>query len=282
MNPAPRLSLIIAVRNGAATLPDCLDSIRQQTYGNLELIVVDGASTDATVEILRQRDDAIDHWISEPDRGIHHAWNKGLARASGDWIGFLGADDYLWSAAAVETLARHLPAGQTPRPRVVYGQVAVVNGAGEILYVVGDDWSQAGPRFRQVMTLPHPGLLHHRSLFEDFGPFDESYRIAGDYELLLRELKQGAAHFVESAGIVVGMRVGGISSRPEQSLRQLLEVRHAQKRHGLAMPGRHWLAALARVCIRLTLWRMLGERQTRRLLDLGRRLQGKPPFWTRS
>jgi glycosyltransferase involved in cell wall biosynthesis len=280
--PPPRISIVVAVRNAASTLAECLDSIRAQTYSDKELIVIDGGSTDGTVELLRQRESTIDYWISEPDRGIYHAWNKGLAQATGDWICFLGADDYFWSPAALASLAQPLQTLDPATARVVYGRVAVVNAGKEELYVVGEDWRHAGRHFRQVMSIPHPGLLHHRSLFEQLGPFDESYRISGDYELLLRELKDAPALFAEDSGIVVAMRAGGISSRPELSLLQLREVRRAQICHGFPLPGSRWIMAMARVCLRFLLWHALGENHARILLDAGRRLQGKPLFWTRT
>jgi len=118
-------------------------------------------------------------------------------------------------------------------------------------------------------------------LFEQRGQFDESFHIAGDYELLLRELKVADAFFI-SGLVTVAMRQGGISSTPANSLLQLREVRRAQRMHGQYFPGRFWLMATMSVCIRFLLWRTLGERMARRALDLGRRMMGLPPFWTRT
>ena len=89
----PLVSIIIAVYNGANTLQDCLDSIKQQTYQNIELIIIDGGSTDATIDVLNEYDAQISYWISEPDDGIYNAWNKGVVQAKGEWICFLGADE---------------------------------------------------------------------------------------------------------------------------------------------------------------------------------------------
>jgi glycosyltransferase involved in cell wall biosynthesis len=91
------ISVIVAVFNGAKTLQQCIDSVAGQTYPHKELIVIDGGSIDGTREILEGDATKLAYWVSEPDRGIYHAWNKALARARGDWICFLGADDYLWS-----------------------------------------------------------------------------------------------------------------------------------------------------------------------------------------
>src|SRR5690606_34585060 len=97
----PRFSVVISVFNGAKTLQKCLDSVAGQTYAARELIVIDGGSTDGTQQILRHNAGRLAYWVSEPDRGTYHAWNKALAQASGDWSCFLGADDYLWEPATL-------------------------------------------------------------------------------------------------------------------------------------------------------------------------------------
>jgi len=279
-DPKPLLTVIVAVFNGAATLQQCIDSVAQQTYPNKELIIIDGGSRDGTVDLLEANREQIRYWISEPDRGIYNAWNKGLARAKGEWICFLGADDYFWDARVLERLAGQLEK-LPPDIRVAYGQIMMVNSDGTSLYPVGEPWEKIRGRFRQVMCIPHQGAMHRRSLFEQHGQFDESFRITGDYELLLRELKVTNAFFMPDV-ITVAMRQGGISSAPANSLLLLREVRRAQRLHGQYFPGRFWLMAMMRVYIRLLLWNTLGERMARKALDLGRRMMGLPPFWTRT
>ena len=279
-DPKPLLTVIVAVFNGAATLQQCIDSVARQTYPNKELIIIDGGSRDGTVDLLEANREQIRYWISEPDRGIYNAWNKGLARAKGEWICFLGADDYFWDARVLERLAGQLEK-LPPDIRVAYGQIMMVNSDGTSLYPVGEPWEKIRGRFRQVMCIPHQGAMHRRSLFEQHGQFDESFRITGDYELLLRELKVTNAFFMPDV-ITVAMRQGGISSAPANSLLLLREVRRAQRLHGQYFPGRFWLMAMMRVYIRLLLWNTLGERMARKALDLGRRMMGLPPFWTRT
>jgi glycosyltransferase involved in cell wall biosynthesis len=278
LDTPPLVSVVVSVFNGADTLQKCLDSVAGQTWAARELIVIDGGSTDGTVEILKRNQARLAYWVSEPDRGIYDAWNKGLDRARGDWIYFLGADDYLWAPDTLERLAPVL-ARAYPPVRVVYGQVAFVNARGGEMQRIGEDWRTARRRFSQIMCLPHTGLMHHRSLFETHGKFDESFRIGGDYELLLRELRNGEALFVPGL-VVAGMGHGGVSSDPSASLRLMREFRRAQRRHGLR-PGRHWLVAFAKAHLRVWLWRMLGNRQASRLFDLLRLLSGKKPYWTR-
>jgi hypothetical protein len=157
----------------------------------------------------------------------------------------------------------------------------LLNSEGKELYLSGEPWQKVKKRFKQLMSIPHPGTMHLYTLFEQHGKFDESFRIAGDYELLLRELKTADAEFIPGL-ITVAMQQGGISSSPHNSLNQLLEVRRAQRMHDLGLPGASWLMAMLRVYIRLLLWRLLGEEATRKVLDLGRHLLGLPPFWTRA
>lgn len=275
---APLISVIVAVYNGEATLDQCLDSIACQTYVNVELIVIDGGSRDGTLEIIRSKSAHVADWLSEPDRGVYDAWNKGLKRVRGDWVCFLGADDFFWDEHVLERMATALVA-LPAEVRISYGQVMLLSLGGKPLYPIGEPWLAVKERFKQVMCIPHPGLMHRRSLFDEKGCFDDSFRIGGDYELMLRELLVADAYFVPGI-VTVGMRQGGISSTPRNALDAMKELRRAQAMHGLKRPGMLWLAAQARVYFRIFLSCLVGERNTRRFIDFGRRLKGLPPYWT--
>ena len=262
----PLISVVVSVYNGATTLQQCIDSVIGQTYPGRELIIIDGRSRDGTLEILRRNTGQLSYWVSEPDSGIYHAWNK-------------GADDYLWASNVLARIAPALVQAYPPS-RVVYGQVAVVNAAGKEVSRTGVDWATASRRMREIMCLPHTGLMHHRSLFDTHGKFDESFQIGGDYEMLLRELRQGNAVYVSDL-VVAAMRHGGVSSDPTGSLRMLREFRRAQRMHDLRRPGPHWLVAYGRAQLRVWLWRLLGNRVAPYVFDFGRRLSGKKPYWTR-
>lgn len=272
----PRITVVVAVFNGAQTLRRCLDSITAQTYPNRELIVMDGGSTDGTREILAEYDAEIAFWESKPDRGIYHAWNKALGHATGDWVCFLGADDYFWSDEVLARMAQHLPAEPTGA-RVVYGQAAVTAKSGDVLRHEGQPWEQAKRHLVWSLTLPHPGLLHHRSLFAEHGDFDESFRIAGDYELLLRELKTRPALFVPDV-VVVGFQHGGLSNSPQAMSALLREVARARRKHGLRgtlpVPSVQWKMLLCALAFRI-----VGDSGFRRLADGWRRLRGRPAIW---
>lgn len=277
----PRIAIVVASFNRARTLQRCIDSVASQTYASRELIVIDGGSTDGSVDILRANRGKVDRWLSEPDRGIYHAWNKGVALARGDWICFLGADDYLHDPHSMEGMSVHLAAA-SPERRVVYGRVMMVDANRLEIARLDMPWASARASFmRGTYCLPTPGVMFHRDLFREHGLFDGSYSVAGDYEFLLRELKTSEPQYIADVA-VTDMQYGGISSRPESTLVSLREMRTARVKHGLPAFNLYYFAALLKVRLRLILWRIVGEQAARRALDWGRRVLGRPPYWTKT
>ena len=276
---SPLITIIIAVFNGAETLQQCIDSVANQTYTNTQLIIVDGNSKDGTVDLLKVNHNKISYWISEPDNGIYNAWNKGLIHATGDWICFLGVDDYFWDDRVLEGIVGTL-SGLSDNINVAYGQVMLLTKDDQPLYKIGKSWDQVKNLFIKSMSIPHPGLMQRNSLFKKNGYFDESFRIVGDYELLLRELKVGDAVFIPI--VIAGVRQGGVSCNSGHSLTLLKEVRRAQIMHGFYIPNALFLLAVSRLLIRKTVWYSLGESRARKLLDFGRRIIGLPEYWTKT
>jgi len=273
------ISVVIAVRNGARTLQRCIDSIRNQSYPLKELVIVDGMSTDGTRDILAKNDEIIASWTSEPDTGIYHAWNKALARAKGDWICFLGADDYFWDSQVLEHMAPHL-AGAYPPVRVVYGEVALLNEAGQMLGRFGKPWPEMRSDFLRGEALNiHQATFHHRSLFEQRGGFDETFHVAGDYELLLRELQRNKAIHVPC--LVAAMQHGGVSSNPANKMKTNAEVRRAMRLNAL-QPGLRLRMAWFRAMVHAAMYRVAGERISGLVADGYRHLTGKGRLWTAS
>jgi glycosyltransferase involved in cell wall biosynthesis len=265
--PAPLISIIVATRNSARTLGRCLDSIRAQVFRDFELIVMDGASADGTAEVLEKSADVVTRWRSEPDRGVYHAWNKALREVRGEWICFLGADDWLSDPRALERLTPALRAGGHGC-RVVYSRVRFVDPAGSLVEEVGEAWPRARRRLLRGFCLPQPGLMHHRSLFEQYGRFDESFRVAADYEFLLRELKSQSAFYVPV--LTVTMLFRGVSARPENLYQILGETRRALVLHGLRPPRLLWMYMTACAWLYLYLHRIFGDRVARRVADFYR------------
>jgi glycosyltransferase involved in cell wall biosynthesis len=276
----PLLTIITSTFRAAAELKISANHLIPQADEKMEWVVIDGGAKDGTVEFLQSIEGPQIRWMSESDQGIYDAWNKGLALARGEWICFLGAGDFVLDLPLMLAAIR-IATAQSWRERLIYGRLRLCNERGEALYELGSDWPHIRDVMPQVMCLPHPCVLHHRSLFEQQGTFDPSYRIAGDYEFLLRALRHTQARFCPGAPWVA-MHLGGISTSARHSLLQLREVRRAQIQNGYIKASTRWHLAMARVYLRLTLFAIFPQTAANRLLDWGRRLIGKPPHWTRS
>lgn len=278
--PNPLISILVAVYNGASTLQQCIDSVALQDYPNKELIIIDGDSSDETTAICKRNDNKISYWISEKDTGIFNAWNKGLMEAKGEWICFLGADDYFFNATVLSQMSAELE--KLPKNiHIAYAQVMLIGADGDSLFLVGEPWNKIRKRFVDGFCLPHQGVMHRHTLFELHGKFDESFRVAGDYELLLRELKSGMAAFIPAITLTA-MRQGGLSSHPSSALQTMNDIRRAQKMHGQSFPSLFWLMAIGRVYIRLMLLWLFGDKAGRYILDKYRKIKGLPAYWTRT
>ena len=151
----PLITVVIAVRNGADMLQRCLDSIFEQRYDRVELVVMDGASSDGTQAILERNTSRIHYWETEPDRGIYHAWNKALDHTHGDWICFLGADDRYRDPDALGRMATALTE-DGGRHRIAYTTLDIVDHAGAVIRTLGMPWDLARRDVQSGMSLPHP------------------------------------------------------------------------------------------------------------------------------
>lgn len=221
----PRVTVVTVTRNAAATIRDTIDSVLAQTWPDLEHWVVDGASTDGTPELLAGYGARLPHWLSEPDAGISDAFNKGLRRATGDYIHFLSADDaYASPTVVAEMIAAAESLGW---PDVLYGDCLMVDReTGAPLWRVpkhAGDVSLARGRAQ-----PHPSTFMHRRYFERFGDFDPSYRVAMDLELFLRGIPVVGTHHVPV--LVARVRTGGMSMT--QATTGYAEAVRAMDAHG--------------------------------------------------
>lgn len=242
------VSLITVVRNAERHLEQALASIRQQTYPQIEHIVVDGESTDRTPEILQQHQASIARILRGPDSGIYDAMNKGIAVASGQIIGFLNADDLLYPDA-VERVVQALQRSETPG--FTGGVVHLLSEAG---VAVGEIRPlPAAQRHRRrflEMPFPHLSVFVDRRIFEALGGFDLQFRLRADYDLLLRMLDAGYRCEVIDAPLG-GYRQGGLSGGPAT----FVESVKVHRKHGLGVLQRH--AILLRSLLRYALPRYL-------------------------
>lgn len=206
-----KISVITVCYNSSATLKDTLESVLKQNYSDIEHIIVDGKSTDGTVELIRQHETRYQgklKWISEPDAGIYDAMNKGISLATGDVIGFLNADDYYQDNKVLEEIAAVF--NQTDID-AIHGNLSYINSK----YKVVRTWQgrpYAPGAFQKGWMPAHPTFYCKRKCFEQFGMFDPSIGSAADFELMLR--------FIEKANIktkyinrhMIYMRIGGSST----------------------------------------------------------------------
>jgi glycosyltransferase involved in cell wall biosynthesis len=199
----PLVTVVTAVFNGQAYLAGCLESVLRQDYPNIEHIVLDGGSSDGTVDVLRQYDDRIAYWKSEPDKGVYDAWNKALVEARGEWICFLGVDDELLPGALSAYMAL---AANNPQAEYLSSQVSWAHPSG-YERTSGKPW--AWPEFSRWMCVAHVGSMHRRTLYDRLGAYDTSYPSAADYELLLRARGQLNAAYMPITTVM--MRAGGVS-----------------------------------------------------------------------
>lgn len=276
---APLVSIIVAIFNNARDLPRCLASIAQQSYAARELIVIDGGSTDGTLEIIRANSGGIAYWESGPDHGVYDAWNKALPHTRGEWICFLGSDDCFHDARVLERMAPIIT-GAHPGHRVVYGRLNIVTGDGQLLETVVRPWPQVKRQFLDgALMLPHAGTFHHRSLFDVHGPFDSAFRIAGDYDLLLRELKIADALYVDGE-ILADMGGGGMSSSPHNMYLSLLEIARARTKNGLTAPSPRLALRRLMALAGLAVLRLFGRRALNLLVDTYRLLGRRRGKWS--
>ena len=212
-----KITIITAVFNRAGTARQAAESVLSQTHREIEHLVQDGGSTDGTLEVLRAIGDPRMDIVSEPDGGIYDALNRAIARATGDVVGLMHSDDVF---ADDKVLARVAGAFAEPSVDGVYGDLQYVSAADPARVI--RHWRAGAYRpgsLARGWMPPHPTLYLRREVFERWGAYDTRYRIAADYEAMLRWIGRGNLRLAYIPGVMVKMRLGGQSNR---SLRDIL------------------------------------------------------------
>jgi glycosyltransferase involved in cell wall biosynthesis len=242
-----KVSLITVCYNAEATLEDTILSVVSQDYPDIEYILIDGASTDGTADIINRYRDRFTHIVREPDDGIYDAMNKGLALATGDLIGLLNADDiYAHSGVLSEVMA----VMQSESLDAVYADVD---------YFEGDNPEKTVRHYSSAYFKPsrmgwgfvpaHPTLFLRQEIYQRFGHFKTNYRIAGDYDLIARIFKDETVRYRYLPKVLVRMRLGGASTRSWHSmLRHNSEVIRACRENGIYTT---WFMILAKYPVKL-------------------------------
>ncbi len=230
---ALKVSVITVAYNSAGTICDTLRSVAAQTHPSVEHLLVDGASSDATMRVVAMHGSHLVRVVSEPDRGIYDAMNKGIRLATGDVVGFINSDDFYPAPDVIARVAAALSAD--PKLEAVYG---------DLCYVRQDQPSQIVRYWRSSSFVPglfargwcppHPTLFVRREVFERFGTFDLNYRIAADMELMARLIEVHRIQVRYIPQVLVHMRMGGTTNRSLGNiLQQNREIWRALKAHRL-------------------------------------------------
>jgi len=249
-----KISIITVCYNSEKTIGDTLVSVREQDYGNIEHIIIDGLSTDRTLAVVSNTGSHVNRVVSERDRGIYDAMNKGIALATGDVIGFINADDFYKSRDVLAVVAS---AFESSGADCCYG---------DLCYVKQDDVSKTVRYWRSALFAPgmfgrgwcppHPTFFVRREVYARLGQFDLSFKIGADIELMARFLEVGriSNHYIPK--VLVHMRMGGTTNRSLLNIvKQNLEIRRGFLALGL---GFSW-------------WRFMGNKVVSRALQFVRR-----------
>jgi len=229
-----KISIVTASYNSAATIADTLRSVAVQTHRNFEHIVMDGGSKDDTFGIVQAHSGPELRWVSERDRGIYDAMNKGLAMASGEVVGFLNSDDMYADPQVLERIAS---AFGDPNVDIVYGDIVFVSQLDTTRVVrLWTSRPYTPGLCASGWMPPHPSLYVRRSVYEKHGGYDLAFPAAADFEMALRLLDKASLTSAYIPHVQVRMRMGGQSTR---SIRNIIagsrEVSRACRKHGL--PG---------------------------------------------
>jgi glycosyltransferase involved in cell wall biosynthesis len=224
------ISIITVSYNSSETIADCISSVNNQTYKNIEHIIIDGASKDGTIEKIKTTPNRIAKIISEPDKGIYDAMNKGILLSTGDIIGMLNADDQLYDITSIEKIVNTF---QSNKVDCCYGNLIFQNKEGKIVR----RWHSKpfkSDLFLKSWTPAHPTFYCKRNLYYKYGLYKTDYRIAADVELMLRflEINKIQSFFIDK--YLVKMKSGGTSNQGLKSTFIITkEMYRAFKENGL-------------------------------------------------
>ncbi|MGY6648119.1 glycosyltransferase family 2 protein [Wenyingzhuangia sp. IMCC45574] len=226
-----KISIVTIVYNNKECIMDALESVWSQTYNNIEHVVIDGGSTDGTKEILESHKDKLGFYLSEKDTGLYNALNKGINYCTGDVIGILHSDDLLYESTTIQKVVEVF---KQSAPDIVYadGKYVAKNNTQDVKRIYKGKPYKHWTLYYGWVPL-HTTMYIKREVFEEFGLYDESYRIASDYEFTLRLLKNQLVHKVYLNNWVVKMRLGGKSTTAKLQKQKSKEDLQIIARHNL-------------------------------------------------
>ena len=213
-----KISIITVCYNSEATLEDTIKSVAAQTYDDIEYIIIDGNSKDNTLKIIEKYPDVVTKWISESDKGLYDAMNKGIAMATGDYIGILNSDDTFYEPQTLEKVVEFLKMNHLD---ACTGDIVQHKNGRIIRRYSSKNWTPE--KLKIGFMAPHPSIFFKRSLFEKYGDYTLGYKIASDYELIIRYFLKKEISWKYSNLITTSMAVGGASSSGMSSYHTITE-----------------------------------------------------------
>lgn len=233
MSEPPRVSIVTAVLNGARHVEQTIESVLGQTYRNIEYVIIDGGSTDGTLDIVRRYERSLAHWESRRDNGLYFAMNDGIARSTGDLVGIINSDDWYEGDALQVMVDAYLA---TDRQTILYGITRYHDAHGPDMILSYDH------RKLPSRMINHPACFVPRAIYTRLGVFDTRYRIAADYEFLLRAYRAGVP-FKHVEHIIANFRHGGFSTR-NRAAQEVLRIRRDT---GYANAAQYFAASMLRI-----------------------------------
>lgn len=225
-----KISIITICFNSAETLEKTILSVAEQSYKNMEYIIIDGNSKDDTLAIIKKHEDKISKWISEPDKGLYDAMNKGIAMATGDLIGILNSDDTFYSTTVIEEIANFHKQNDI---EASVGNIIQHNEDGKIVRLYSSKYWN--PKKLKIGFMPpHPSIFLKTTLFSTYGSYDLGFKIGADYELIIRFFLKNNISWKYSGITTTAMLVGGLSSSGSASYKLITqEIQKALLMNGI-------------------------------------------------
>ncbi|NOU47304.1 MAG: glycosyltransferase [Bacteroidales bacterium] len=240
----PLISIITVVFNGSGYLEQAILSVINQSYSNIEYIIIDGGSTDGTLDIIRKYDDKIDFWISEPDHGLYDAMNKGINHSAGSIIGLINSDDCL-NPGIAEKIAKCF--SSNPEIGFTYGAVDLIRETG-LVYGRTNPFPATMMYGKSLKEMPfaHPSCFIAKRVYDQIGLYDLTFPLGADYDLILRMIENGFKG-IDLNESVSKFRDGGKSG----GIKTYIETKRLQKKHGLSFVTRYsiFYASLMKLAI---------------------------------
>lgn len=227
-----KVSIVTVVYNCAETIQGCIESVLNQDYSDVEYIIVDGGSKDGTLDVIEKYKSQLGHFISERDKGIYDAMNKGIRLATGDIVGILNADDFFYSTGTISEIVSAFKNDATIDATIA--DIVFVNEDNSRILRHYNARKWKPEKFAWGYMPPHPSFFCKRELFDKLGLYKTDYKIAADYELLIRFLYVNKINYKYIPMITTRMRMGGVSTKNLNSILTLnKEIKRACKENNL-------------------------------------------------